>query len=101
VYRVPMTWDQEVDLLKRELARAHASLRLEEARNAGLPELAAIQSPEEFRKGGNEAITRSLDFLKKRDLCPMRDSMDPALRAKIGEFVPLEKRNFFAIATHY
>ena len=101
VYLVPMTWDQEVDLLKRELARAHASLRLEEARNAGLPELAAIQSPEEFRKRGNEAITRYLDFLKKRDLYPMRDSMDPALRAKIGEFVPLEKRNFFAIATHY
>jgi hypothetical protein len=101
VYLVPMTWDQEVDLLKRELARAHASLRLEEARNAGLPELAAIQSPEDFRKRGNEAITRYLDFLKKRDLYPMRDSMDPALRAKIGEFVPLEKRNFFAIATHY
>ena len=101
VYLVPMTWDQEVDLLKRELARAHASLRLEEARNAGLPELAAIQSPEEFQKRGNEAITRYLDFLKKRDLYPMRDSMDPALRAKIGEFVPLDKRNFFAIATHY
>ncbi len=101
VYLVPMTWDQEVDLLKRELARAHASLRLEETRNAGLPELAAIQSPEEFRERGNEAITRYLDFLKKRDLYPMRDSMDPALRAKIGEFVPLEKRNFFAIATHY
>ena len=95
-----MTWEQEVDLLKRELARAHASLKLEEARNAGLPELAAIRSPEEFQKRGNEAITRYLDFLKKRDLYPMRDSMDPALRAKIGEFVPLEQRNFFAIATH-
>jgi uncharacterized protein (DUF885 family) len=31
----------------------------------------------------------------------MRASMDPALRAKVGEFVPLETRNFFAIATHY
>ena len=31
----------------------------------------------------------------------MRDNMDPALRAQIGEFVPLETRNFFAIATHY
>ena len=101
VYLTPMTWDEEVDLLKRELARAHASLKLEEARNAGLPELTAIQSPEEFQKRGNEAITRYIDFLKKRDLYPMRDSMDPALRAKIGEFVPLDKRNFFAIATHY
>ena len=101
VYLVPMTWDQEVDLLKRELARAHASLELEEARNAGLPELPAIQSPEEYQRRGNEAITRYLDFLGKRDLYPMRDSMDAALRAKIGAFVPLETRNFFAIATHY
>ena len=101
VYLVPMTWDQEVDLLKRELARAHASLKLEEARNAGLPELPVIQSPEEYQRRGNEAITRYLDFLGKRDLYPMRDSMDAALRAKIGAFVPLETRNFFAIATHY
>jgi uncharacterized protein (DUF885 family) len=101
VYLVPMTWDQEVDLLKRELARAHASLELEEARNAGLPELPVIQTPEEYQRRGNEAITRYVDFLGKRDLYPMRDSMDAALRAKIGEFVPLEKRNFFAIATHY
>ena len=101
VYLVPMTWDQEVDLLKRELARAHASLKLEEARNAGLPELPVIQSPEEYQRRGNEAITRYLDFLKQRDLYPMRDSMDAALRAKIGAFVPLETRNFFAIATHY
>ena len=101
VWLLPMTWDSEVDLLRRELARAHASLALEEARNAGLPELPVIETPEEYQRRGNEAVTRFLDFLRKRDLYPMRDSMDPALRAKIGEFVPLETRNFFAIATHY
>jgi hypothetical protein len=101
VHLVPMTWDEEVDLLKRELARAHASLKLEEARNAGKPELAVIQTPEEYQRRGNEAVTRFLEFLKSRDLYPMRDNMDPALRARIGEFVPLETRNFFAIATHY
>ena len=101
VYLIPLTWQEEVDLLKRELARAHASLELEEARNAGLPELQVIQTPEEYQRRGNEAITRFIDFLRKRDLYPMRDSMDPALRAKIGAYVPLETRNFFAIATHY
>lgn len=101
VYLIPMTWQEEVDLLKRELARSNASLKLEEARNAGLPELPVIATPAEYQQRGNEAITRFLDFLKKRDLYPMRDSMDPALRAKIGEYVPLETRNFFAIATHY
>jgi hypothetical protein len=101
VHLIPMTWDEEVVLLKRELARAHASLKLEEARNAGKPELPMIRTPEEFQRRGSEAVTRFLDFLRERDLYPMRDNMDPALRAKIGQYVPLETRNFFAIATHY
>ena len=101
VYLLPMTWESEVDLLRRELARAHASLALEEARNAGLPPLPVIETPEEYQRRGNEAVTRFLDFLRKRDLYPMRENMDPALRAKVGEFVPIESRNFFAIATHY
>ncbi len=101
VHLVPMTWDEEVDLLKRELARAHASLKLEEARNAGKPELPVIQTPEEYQRRGNEAVTRFLAFLETRGLYPMRDNMDPALRAKLGEYVPPETRNFFAIATHY
>jgi len=101
VHLVPMSWEEEVGLLKRELARAHAALKLEEARNAGLPELPAIRTPEEFERRGNAAVTRFLDFLRSRDLYPMRDNMDAALRARIGAFEPLETRNFFAIATHY
>jgi Bacterial protein of unknown function (DUF885) len=101
VHVVPMTWDGEVDLLKRELTRAHAALKLEEARNAGTPQLPVIQTPEEYRRRANEAVTRFLDFLEARDLYPMRGNMGPALRAQLGEFVPLETRNFFAIATHY
>jgi Bacterial protein of unknown function (DUF885) len=101
VHLIPMTWDDEVELLRRELARAHAALQLEQARNAGLPELAEIRSPEDFQRRGNEAITRYLDFLRKHDLYPMRASMDAALRARIGEFEPAATRSFFAIATHY
>ncbi|MGH8197835.1 MAG: DUF885 family protein [Steroidobacteraceae bacterium] len=101
VHLVPMTWEEEADLLKRELARSHAALKLEEERNRGLPELPVIQSPEEYERRANEAVTRYLAFLERRKLYPMRASMDPALRAKIGRFEPLETRNFFAIATHY
>jgi hypothetical protein len=101
VHLVPMTWDEEVDLLKRELARAHASLKLEEARNAGKPGLPVIQTPEEYQRRANEAVTRFLAFLRDRGLYPMRDNMDAALRAQLGEYVPIETRNFFAIATHY
>ncbi len=101
VHLVPMTWDQEVELLKRELARAHASLRLEEEHNRGLAEIQAVISPEEYLKRANAAVTRYIAFLKAKDLYPMRDSMDPALRAHLGGYVPLETRNFFAIAMHY
>ncbi len=101
VHLVPMTWEEEVDLLKRELARAHASLKLEEARNRGLPELPAIQSDEEFQRRANDAVTRFLAFLEQRNLYPMRANMDPALRAQLGYYEPLETRHFFAIATHY
>ncbi|HXV39391.1 MAG TPA: DUF885 family protein [Steroidobacteraceae bacterium] len=101
VHLVPMSWEEEVDLLKRELARSYAALKLEEARNRGLPQLPVIQTPEEYERRGNEAVTRFLRFLAERDLYPMRANMDPALRAKVGSYTPLETRNFFAIATHY
>ncbi|MGH8243474.1 MAG: DUF885 family protein [Steroidobacteraceae bacterium] len=101
VHLVSMTWDEEVTLLKRELARTHASLKLEEERNRGLPELPVIQTPEEYERRANEAVTRYLAFLEKKKLYPMRANMDPALRAQIGEYVPVETRNFFAIATYY
>src|SRR5687768_1805445 len=101
VHLVPMTWDDEVMLLKRELARTHAALKLEEERNRGLPELPVIESNEEYQRRANEAVTRYLGFLEKKKLYPMRANMEPALRAQLGEYVPLETRNFFAIATHY
>ena len=101
VHLVPMTWDEEVAVLKSELARAHASLMLEEERNRGLPPLKAIATPEEYQQRANEAVTKFITYLRDRDLFPMRDYMDPALRAQMGAFVPLESRNFFAIAEHY
>jgi hypothetical protein len=100
VYLVPMTWEEEAELLKRELARAHASLKLEEERNRGLPELKVISSPEEYEQRANDAVTRYLAFLRDRELYPMRDYMDPALRAQIGRYAPEESRNFFAMVTH-
>jgi hypothetical protein len=101
VHLVPMSWEEEVDLLKRELARSHASLKLEEERNRGLPELRAIGSPGEFRRRADAAVTKFIAFLRDKNLFPIRDYMDPALRARIGEYAPPETRNFFAIATHY
>ncbi len=101
VHLIPMTWDDEVRLLRRELDRAHASLRLEEQRNRHLPPLVAIASPEEYTRRANQAASKYLAFLAQKEIMPIRGYMDPALRAHLGAFVPVESRNFFHIAIHY
>ncbi len=101
VHLVPMTWEDEVRLLEHELARAHASLKLEEQRNRDRPPLKEIANDEEFQRRGNEAVTRFMTFLQKNDVMQIKANMDPALRAQIGGYVPPETRNFFYVATHY
>jgi hypothetical protein len=101
VHLIPLTWEEEVILLKRELARAHTELRLEEQRNRGLPALPVISSADEFQRRGNAAVTKYMDFMRARNILPVRDYMDPAMRAHIGKYVPEEQRNFFAIASHH
>ena len=44
VLLVPLSWEEEVTITKRELARAHTSLRLEENRNRRLPPLATADT---------------------------------------------------------
>ncbi|HKU15674.1 MAG TPA: DUF885 family protein [Steroidobacteraceae bacterium] len=101
VHLVPLTWEDEVMLLKRELARAHTELKLEEQRNRGLPALPVISSAEEYQRRANAAVTKYMDFMRARSILPVRDYMDPAMRAQIGAYVPEEQRNFFAIASHH
>jgi hypothetical protein len=101
VHLLPVTWDDEVAILRRELARAHASLKLEEERNRGLPEMTAAQDDAEYQRRADRAIRKFVAFLAARDLYPMRDWMDAEQRQRRGSFVPVEQRNFFAIATHY
>ncbi|WP_297693283.1 hypothetical protein [uncultured Eudoraea sp.] len=101
VHLVPLTWDDEVMLLKRELARAWTSLKLEEHRNRGLPELVDANSPEAYDKMADEAAKSLIDFLDQQDIVTVKPYFDPALREHLGAFVPKEKRNFFVIGEHY
>ena len=100
VHLVPLSWDEEVDLLKRELARAHSSLRLEEHRNRKLPELQAVSNAAEYDKRGNEAITKLVAFIRDREILPIKSYTDPAVRAQIGSFIPEDQRHFFALLLH-
>jgi hypothetical protein len=101
VHLVPMTWDDEVVLLKRELARAHSSLALEEQRNKGLPQLSAAGTADDYARRANDAVTKYMAFLQNREVLTVQPYLEPAMRAHIGGFVPIERRNFFGIASHY
>jgi hypothetical protein len=101
VHLVPLTWDQEVMLLKSELARAQSMLRLEEQRNRGLPQLVPSASAEDHAKRASAAISKYMAFLRERDIVEVDDYLDPALRRHVDPFVPVEQRNFFSIASHY
>jgi hypothetical protein len=100
VHLVPLSWEEEVSLLKRELARAHTSLRLEEHRNRNLPELRAAANADEWQHLAQNAVTKYVAFLTSRDILPIESYTAAAVREQIGPFVPEETRNFFAMATH-
>ena len=90
VHLVPLTWDDEVLLLKRELARAWSSLKLEEHRNRKLPPLLPASSPEDYNKRADEAAKSLISFLKEADILTVKDYFDPALREHLGKlFQPL------------
>ncbi len=101
VHLVPLTWEDEVMILKRELARAWASLKLEEYRNRNLPELVAADSPEAYDKMADASAKSLINFLEQQDIVTVKPYFDSALREHLGEFVPEEKRNFFLIGEHY
>lgn len=101
VHLVPLTWDDEVMILKRELARAWASLKLEEHRNRNLPELADAGSPEAYNKMADEAAKSLITFLDQQEIVTVKPYFDPALREHLGKYVPKENRNFFSIGEHY
>lgn len=101
VHLVPMSWDDEVALLTRELNRAHAALKLEEARNRGLPALTPVRDEAEFAARADASAGRLMAFLANTPVITVQPSLEPALRRHLGSFVPESNRNFFAIATHY
>ena len=98
VHLVPYSWEEQVTLMRRELARSHSSMRLEENRNRALPELERIASAEEYDRRLNESVDLYMRFLEEEEVETIFDYMDPALRAVNGSFSPVEPgemRNFF------
>ncbi len=101
VHLVPLTWEDEVMILKRELARAWASLKLEEHRNRKLPPMVDADSPKAYDELAEKSAQSLIRFLEDQDIVTVKDYFDPALREHLGGFVPKETRNFFWITAHY
>ena len=101
VHLIPLSWEEEVSLLKRELDRAWSSLVLEEQKNRGLPPMVAASSAEEFAAMAEEGVQRLMRFLDEKEIMLIKPNMEPALREHMGQFVPEDQRNFFSIGMHY
>ncbi len=101
VLLVPLTWEDEVRLLQRELARAWSSLKLEEHRNRELPPIRPIASAEEWDARAEESVLSFMRFLVGQEVLPAYDYLEGALRGQMGRFVPEEQRNFFWTVAHH
>ena len=100
VHLLPMTWEDEVRLLQRELDRAWSSLKLEEHKNRDLPELIPANTEKDFKNLTEEGVRRFITFIKDKDIMPFKENMEPALREHMGKYVPEDERNFFNIGLH-
>jgi hypothetical protein len=100
VHLVPLTWDEEVMLLKRKLTRAWTSLQQEEHRNRLLPQLPEAENEQAYQQLADKAAANLIEFLQTKDIVTVKPYFDKALREHLGNFVPKEKRNFFYITSH-
>ncbi|MEM9719542.1 MAG: hypothetical protein AAGA10_09860 [Bacteroidota bacterium] len=101
VHLVPLTWEDEVMILRRELSRAWASLKLEEHRNRKLDTLGSVESIQAYNALAQSAAQSLMRFLEEDEIVTVKSYFGPALRQHLGQFVPKDRRNFFWITVHY
>lgn len=101
VQLLPYTWQDEVTLMRRELGRAWAALKLTEHRHRRLPPLEPIADAAEYQRRFHAAVTEYLSFLRDQEVVSIKDYMDAALRARIGPFQPAAGPREFFDEVHY
>ena len=101
VHLVPLSWDDQVMLLKRELTRAWTALKMEEHRNRTLAPLPIANTPEVFNALQEKSFQSLIEFLNTQDILTIRPYFDSAIRAHKIDFVPEKNRNFFQITTAF
>ena len=96
VQLLPYSWAEQLALMQRELARANAALKVEEHKNRALPPQAPIASAEEHQRRFGAAVTEYMAFLAHHQILTVQPYMDPALRARTGEYVTERPLEFFS-----
>ena len=96
---VPYTWDEQVVLLRRELDRSIASLRLEEARNAKLPPMTSIEDAAAFRRMAEAKSGMFSSFLAEKGFVPDLPEYRAAIFAQTSPYEAPANRNFFGHVT--
>lgn len=91
----PYDWDAQATLLSRELDRSLASLRLEEARNAGLPPLQPAADKAAFEAKVAAAQTKFSAFLAAKGLAEGTDWARAAIANQPMFWAAPAERNFF------
>jgi hypothetical protein len=95
----PYDYDQQVTILRRELDRSLASLRLEEARNRLAPPIPEIRDPIAYRRMAEAREARMYDLLTSTRIIADRPYYRSALFGQLGDYTPPERRNFFTHVT--
>ena len=95
----PLSYDQQVGLLERELDRSLASLRLEEARNRDKPAITPIDDPEAYASMSRAHAEKLYRLWVDTGTIADKPYSHDALVAQAPTYVPLADRNFFSHVT--
>jgi hypothetical protein len=95
VHLVPYSWEDQLSILNRELARSFACLKLEEHRNRDLPQLEPPKSREEYQECFDEAVDHFMTFLREKEIMTLPEYMNDTLTRTVGFIPPDGLRDFF------
>ncbi len=95
VHIVPYNWNEEKILVERELYRSHSALRFVEHRNRKLPQLPVHSDAKNHADELNKGVTEYMEFLDKDEFLTVEPYMDPAMRAQIRAYYPVDSVRIF------
>jgi hypothetical protein len=99
VHLVPATWKEQEAMLKRELERSWASLRLEEQRNRDLPPLAPPRTLGELQMRVEIGVSEFMSFLREKEIFTVPGYMH--LDDEARSLAPPGIRDFFTQVSYH